>query len=32
MVRGIYLYTDGSMANNTIIDEYRLDQSGAWIQ
>jgi GH35 family endo-1,4-beta-xylanase len=26
-----YLYSDGSMASNTVIDDYRLDESGAWI-
>ena len=32
-VNGIwyYLYSDGSMAYNTIIDGYNLDVSGAWI-
>ena len=27
-----YLYSDGAMASNTVIDGYSLDASGAWIQ
>lgn len=27
-----YLYNNGAMAYNTVIDGYTLDASGAWIQ
>ncbi|MGN0144825.1 MAG: N-acetylmuramoyl-L-alanine amidase family protein, partial [Clostridium sp.] len=27
-----YLYSSGAMAYNTVIDGYKLDASGAWIQ
>jgi len=27
-----YLYSDGAMASNTVIDGYKLDGNGAWVK